>query len=883
MELKKYQQEVINDLSNYIEQLEQTEQLNVAFSKYWESKGISLKTLEDNYLKPYDNSIKGVPRVTVKVPTAGGKTFIACNALKPIFDSFPLDKAKVVVWFVPSDTILKQTYKNLNNSSHPYRQKIDSHFGSAVKIYDKESLLFGQGFNPVEIKEQLSILVLSVQSFVETVRKGLPRAYRENENLAEFPKTFQHKEKLLSDIDETSLFQVITQLHPVVIIDESHNFEADLRIEMLNNINPSFIFDLTATPRDKSNILSFVDAIKLKQNNMVKLPVIVYNHHDTNEVINSAIQLQKTLESKAKTEEENGGKYIRPIVLFQAQPRTADDNVTFEKIKAQLIELDIPENQIKIKTAEKDEIKNIDLLNRECEVRYIITVNALKEGWDCPFAYVLASLANKTSAVDVEQILGRVLRLPYVTKHKQDLLNYSYVFTSSNNFLNTLDKIIVGLNKAGFSSKDYRINDSQKEIEPEKVEEQGSFEGLFGGSQTNETESSETANNDELEIDTESIKEISKSEKSKQQLDDIIDLAHNTSEEFEKTIEQYEKEDNLIPTELKDKVKTYPIKDTFKVDVKDLKLPTFFKKVKQSSVFETEGSYIPLTKNLLLDGFDLSKEDHKIDFSQTSSEMASIDLVEGRKDEYVPKYRKETQQVKEAFVEYISTLSPEGRINQISGRLTRAIKRIDEIPEPKITEYIKSAISDLDSDKISEISSNEFFYASIIKKKIQKLTDKYAEKQFSTLLDKGTVSCIASFEFHKKINPKNTVNGITKNLYVEEGEMNDFEKKVIYDVANLDSVVFWHRNLERGKGFLLNGFINHYPDFIVKMKNGKIILIETKGDHLDGSDSLQKLRLGAKWASKAGDNYRYFMVFDSAKLDGAKTVAELIEILKDMK
>ena len=297
------------------------------------------------------------------------------------------------------------------------------------------------------------------------------------------------------------------------------------------------------------------------------------------------------------------------------------------------------------------------MLSRECEVRYIITVNALKEGWDCPFAYVLASLANKTSSVDVEQILGRVLRLPYVTKHKQDLLNYSYVFTSSNNFLNTLDKIIVGLNKAGFSSKDYRIKDSQKEIEPETKEEQGSFEDLFGGSQTNETESVETENNGELEIDTESIKEISKSEKSKQQLDEIIDLAHNTSEEFEKTIEQYEKEDDLIPTELKDKVKTYPIKDTFKVDVKDLKLPTFFKKVKQSSVFETEGSYIPLTKNLLLDGFDLSKEDHKIDFSQTSSEMASIDLVEGRKDEYVPKYRKETQQVKEAFANGLAPLA----------------------------------------------------------------------------------------------------------------------------------------------------------------------------------------------------------------------------------
>ena len=88
-------------------------------------------------------------------------------------------------------------------------------------------------------------------------------------------------------------------------------------------------------------------------------------------------------------------------------------------------------------------------------------------------------------------------------------------------------------------------------------------------------------------------------------------------------------------------------------------------------------------------------------------------------------------------------------------------ERIDEIPELIITAYIKTVILDLDSDKISEIS---------------------------------------------------------KNLYVEEGEMNDFEKKVIYDVANLDSVVFWHRNLERGKGFLLNGFINHYPDFIVKME-----------------------------------------------------------------
>ncbi|MFX7845500.1 hypothetical protein ABTK14_24885, partial [Acinetobacter baumannii] len=75
----------------------------------------------------------------------------------------------------------------------------------------------------------------------------------------------------------------------------------------------------------------------------------------------------------------------------------------------------------------------------------IITINALKEGWDCPFAYVLASLADKSSAVDVEQILGRVLRQPYVMKHADPLLNVSYVLTASAKFNDTLNNIVKGL------------------------------------------------------------------------------------------------------------------------------------------------------------------------------------------------------------------------------------------------------------------------------------------------------------------------------------------------------------------------------------------------------------------------------------------------------
>lgn len=104
----------------------------------------------------------------------------------------------------------------------------------------------------------------------------------------------------------------------------------------------------------------------------------------------------------------------------------------------------IPEKEIAVKTGDKDELKNVDLLSPDCPVRSIITVNALKEGRDCPFAYVLATVANRTSIVDVEQILRRVLRLPYARKNSSEVLNLSYVITSSADFHQTLKKSLPG-------------------------------------------------------------------------------------------------------------------------------------------------------------------------------------------------------------------------------------------------------------------------------------------------------------------------------------------------------------------------------------------------------------------------------------------------------
>ena len=126
------------------------------------------------------------------------------------------------------------------------------------------------------------------------------------------------------------------------------------------------------------------------------------------------------------------------------------------------MEAGISAEEVAIKTADVNELKEINLLDRACRIRYIITVNALKEGWDCPFAYILATLANRTSQVDVEQILGRILRQPHTRRMRNTALNMSYVLTSSRDFKETLDGIVRGLNSAGFSERDCRAVSEEK-------------------------------------------------------------------------------------------------------------------------------------------------------------------------------------------------------------------------------------------------------------------------------------------------------------------------------------------------------------------------------------------------------------------------------------
>lgn len=705
MELKSYQRKVIENLEEYLGYVQEHKSLSTAFNQYWEDKIGAYNPLDGTGMEPYKNNIPNAAHVCVKVPTAGGKTFIAVNALHTIFSAYDSTKPKAVIWLVPWSNLLQQTVNTLSNPEHPYRQKLNSLFNNRVEVYQKADLLQGSNFNPTVVKDQLSIFVMSFAS-LRANNKEDRKVFQENGQLESFVSQYKNSEHILSGVDDTALINVLRFLNPVLVVDESHNAESELSVDMLKNLNPSFILDLTATPKDNSNIVSLVPAIELKKEHMVKLPVIVYNNHDKTEVINNALHLQRKLEILAKKQETEGGKYIRPIVLFQAQPKTNDDNTTFEKLKEQLLSLGIPESHIKIKTANIDELKGIDLMSKECEVRYIITINALKEGWDCPFAYILASLADKSSSVDVEQILGRVLRQPYVQKHKSFQLNLSYVLTASAKFNETLQSIVKGLQESGFSEKDYRKVDKMTEDEKKTVVSDPIESFLFPEQQTEQQE--ETIDKNRVtfdpnvsEDDTETTSVIT----------EIETIAEEQNRQLEEQIKEQEKQpvDENIFQEMGTKVKCYKVKESNKDFIDKIEFPQFFIKVTASDIFGTEEEM--LNRESLLKDFKLSDEDIKIDFDQISSDLYKIDLEESRKNEYRPSFTKiEDSMVKDPIAEYILAKPKDNQITDITHQMMQIIGNMYPIPDQEIKVYIGRILNSMNTEQLRDILVRKWSY-----------------------------------------------------------------------------------------------------------------------------------------------------------------------------
>ena len=250
----------------------------------------------------------------------------------------------------------------------------------------------------------------------------------------------------------------------MVIVDEAHNVRTPLSFETLHRFDPSLILELTATPQLQkdvanevfpSNVLFHVSAAELKAEEMIKLPIRLNTDVDWRKVVGQALDCQKALEEAAKAERADTGEYIRPIILFQAQSKSKTDphRLTPETL-VQFLKDDkrISRDQIAIHATGHAELDDIDdIAAPDCLVRYVITVQRLREGWDCPFAYVLCSVAELNSPTAVEQILGRVLRMPKARRKTRDVLNRAYAFVASDNFQTVAEKLKDGLVEgAGF-------------------------------------------------------------------------------------------------------------------------------------------------------------------------------------------------------------------------------------------------------------------------------------------------------------------------------------------------------------------------------------------------------------------------------------------------
>lgn len=455
MELKKYQQKAIDTLKQYLAELE-------VFKGNPKRSFISI--VEDEKRSHYNSDFFGeTPFVCIKIPTGGGKTLVGCKTVSEITSSIlkhKLDRG-IVLWFVPSEAIKSQTLRKLSDKKDIHRKILDEDFDNNIKIFSNEEAL---RIKKSEIEDNLCIIIASLEAFRKDEKlRNKYKVYQENGALLEHFENRNNLDESKLEKDEsgtiTSLANVIRLNNPLIVIDEGHKTKTQLSIDFLKDLNPSFIVEFTATPRAGSNVLVEIHSTELKEESMVKLPIVLTSCTQWQNAVTEGINRIEELSKLCKKNKEA----IRPIALLQAeQEKESDNKITVQQIKDFLIkDKKVSEEEIAIKTASKNELEGVDLFDKKCKIRYIITVNALAEGWDCSFAYVLISVANIGSKVAVEQIIGRIMRMPYAQRRSEEDLNRSYIFASARNFNESANQIIEGLEANGFSKLDL-INGTDK-------------------------------------------------------------------------------------------------------------------------------------------------------------------------------------------------------------------------------------------------------------------------------------------------------------------------------------------------------------------------------------------------------------------------------------
>jgi len=444
MQLKHYQQHTLARLKTYLD----TAHLHGNMEGY---NRVQNERFNGPHFPPFQplHGLESVPYVCLRLPTGGGKTLLCAHSIALAGQAYLQRDFPLTLWMVPTTTIKQQTLETLKTPAHANHQALQAAFGSRFRIFDIADFV---NLRPQDIANNACIVVSTFASLRVENTEGR-RVYDHHEELeghfSRIPPGTPNLERNETGHLKYSFVNLLNVHRPLVLVDEAHNAKSDLSIEVLRRVNPAAVIEYTATPAKNSNVIESVTAAQLKAEHMIKLPIIFAQHLDWQAAVTHSLQTRTRLEKSAQKEPD----YLRPLVLFQAENKGG--TVTVEVLRDFLIEQEnIPAEHIAIATGEQRELDGLNLFDPNCPVRYVITVQALKEGWDCSFAYVLCSVANTRSSVAVEQLLGRVLRMPYARLRTQPELNQAYAHVSAQSWPHAVSQLTDRLVSMGFEKQE---------------------------------------------------------------------------------------------------------------------------------------------------------------------------------------------------------------------------------------------------------------------------------------------------------------------------------------------------------------------------------------------------------------------------------------------
>ena len=826
MELKTYQRRTLDILQEFL-RASTVSGVSAAFEMFRDAEGYnphyqSLRKLAD------------VPYVCLRLPTGGGKTLIGTHAIQVAAENFLACENPFVLWLVPTKEIRQQTLKVLRDPESFYGSILRRAFRGRVNIFDVSDFRNLRG----DDLSGLNICVATFQSFKVTDREGR-KVYQANEETTLLFRNIPRQEYF--QLDERNRYEsfanLISYLRPLMIVDEAHNYSTTLSFDITEQLRPAAVIELTATPATNSNVLVKVTANELQAAQMIKFPVIVGEVSNSPEkTLDYTTQKRAALEKLSLAEDD----YIRPIALYQAENKNRDYNVDY--VKNYLVnEAKIPEREIAIATGERYELDGVNLKSETCPIRHVITVQALKEGWDCPFASVFCSLASTHSPKDAEQLLGRVLRMPYARRRKIDELNKSYAFVRVDSWETAIAQIKDDLRGMGFDNREV-----DKFVKPQPQ--------LFYA--TIKVVTSERPEIDGLSLSLQqkiSVEEISGvhvvtfknlDNSELKEVEDNRDKLFRNEDDRNKlsaAIRQY----RSVPTK-----KLSPSQRGEKFSIPQLCLIFGDKRLPVESYF------FPSNWSLIGTGdysLSLSREDPDVRFSEVN--------LRGEK-------------LTSKFLDAEQNLFS-GATNWTQAELVRwLMEKIlpQEVTPDDFAEFARRILNQLMHEKnfsLEELVRMRFAIRQKLSDKISACIESALKRGWQTkLFGANSSACVdknVAFTFGHEYDATNFYAGDTefnKHFYPQVGDMNDEEILCAKFIDANPKVETWIRNVERNRNsfWLQTHADRFYPDFVVKLTDGTFAAVEYKGAHLaDNSDTHEKNLIGELWANKSNGLCKFIM------------------------